>query len=116
MTDLTYLMDVHVPRVITDGLRRRDINVTTAQEEGYRELTDTKLLEKANDRGYVVFTLDSDFLKVSHRLHDEGKPHPGVIYAHLLQVNIGECMDDLQLIAEEREPADLQNQIIFLPI
>ncbi len=37
---LTLYMDVHVPLAITDGLRRRNIDVTTSQEDHTTERDD----------------------------------------------------------------------------
>lgn len=42
-------------------------------------------------------------------------PFCGIVYAHQLRVSIGRCVDDLELIAKAGEPADLMNQVIFLP-
>ncbi len=45
---LALYMDVHVPRAITNGLRRRGVEVITAQEDGSVELDDPPLLDRAN--------------------------------------------------------------------
>lgn len=39
-------MDVHVHRAITTGLRLRDVDVLTAQEDGYRTANDDRLLDR----------------------------------------------------------------------
>ena len=38
------------------------------------------------------------------------------VYAHLLQVSIGGCIRDLELIATVSDPADLRDRVIFLPL
>ena len=48
---LSYYMDVHVPIAITEGLRRRGIDVLTSQEDGTREVDDETLLERASESG-----------------------------------------------------------------
>jgi hypothetical protein len=40
-------MDVHVPRAITEQLRRRNIDVLTAVEDAAEELPDDQLLGRA---------------------------------------------------------------------
>ena len=37
-------MDVHIPAAITEGLRRRGIDVLTSQDDGTREAADEVLL------------------------------------------------------------------------
>ena len=44
---LSVYMDVHVPLAITEGLRRRGINVLTSQEDETTEEDDEFLLERA---------------------------------------------------------------------
>lgn len=46
---LTLYMDVHVPRAITNGLRRRGVQVVTAQEDGTAEFDDPPLLDRATE-------------------------------------------------------------------
>ncbi len=38
-------MDVHVPQAITEQLRRRDVDVLTAIEDGVDTMLDRRLLE-----------------------------------------------------------------------
>ncbi len=45
-----------------------------------------------------------------------GEPFAGVVYAHQLRVSIWACVADLALIATAGEPADLADQIHFLPL
>jgi hypothetical protein len=40
-------MDVHIPLAITEGLRRRGIDVLTAQQDGAHRLEDDLLLQRA---------------------------------------------------------------------
>lgn len=60
-------MDVHVRRAVTAGLRPREIDVLTAQEDGAAELDAAQLLDRATSLGRVVFTQDRDFLREGHR-------------------------------------------------
>jgi len=39
-----------------------------------------------------------------------------VIYAHQLRISIGQCIDDLELIAKVSEPEDFVNWVKYLPL
>ncbi len=109
-------MDHHVPRAITNGLRLRGVDVLTAHEDGASELRDPALLDRASELGRVLFTQDDDLLtEATHRQH-RGQPFGGVIYAHQLRVPIGDCIRDLELIAQVGEPVDMTGQTLFLPL
>ena len=62
-------MDVHVPLAITLGLRRRGIDVMTAQQDGTVQLPDDQLLDRATLLGRILLTRDQDLLiKAAKRL------------------------------------------------
>jgi predicted nuclease of predicted toxin-antitoxin system len=109
-------MDVHVPAAITVELRRRGVDVVTAQEDAADQLADPDLLDRARARGRVLFTRDDDFLREGARRQRTGQPLAGIVYAHQLRVSIGQCIDDLELIAKIDEPADWANRVEYLPL
>lgn len=109
-------MDEHVPRSITEGLRHRNVDVRTVQEDGTVAQDDPKLLDRARELGRVVFSRDDDFLREGARRQKVGEPFSGIIYAHQLRVTIGECIEDLELLVGTSDPADLANQVIHLPL
>lgn len=45
-----------------------------------------------------------------------GRPFCGVIFGHLLQVSIGQCVKDLELIAKATDPQDWKNEVLRLPL
>jgi hypothetical protein len=45
-----------------------------------------------------------------------GIPFDGLIYAHPLQVSIGACIHDLEIIAKAASLDELANRIQFLPL
>ena len=55
-------MDVHVPAPITRALRRRGVEVKTAQEDGTTQLEDDLLLDRASALNSALFTRDRDLL------------------------------------------------------
>ena len=64
----------------------------------------------------ILFTRDDDLLVEASKRQREGKSFFGVIYAHQLQVPIGTCIQDLEIIAEAGEADDLNNAVLFLPL
>ena len=109
-------MDVHVRRAVTDALRLRGVDVLTAQEDGARELDDSALLDRATTLGRVLFSQDDDLLREAVKRQRGDEPFGGVIYAHQLNVTIGECVDDLELIAQATEPNEWEGRLIYLPL
>jgi hypothetical protein len=49
-------MDVHVPSAVTEGLRRRGIDVLTSQQDGTREADDDVLLTRAMGFERLLFS------------------------------------------------------------
>lgn len=109
-------MDEHVHRAITDGLRLRGVDVLTAQEDGYRNISDAILLDRAGELQRVLFSQDEDLLAEAKHRQTVGTPFAGVIYAHQLQITIGVCVRDLELIAKAADLVDLVNRVEFLPL
>ncbi|MDQ3753368.1 MAG: DUF5615 family PIN-like protein [Acidobacteriota bacterium] len=112
---LTLYMDVHVPRAITNGLRRRGVDVVTAQEDGSAELDDPSLLDRATTLNCPLYTQDDDLLTEARSRQIEGETFAGVIYSHQLRSPIGKCVDDLELIAQTFDPDDLKERVEFIP-
>jgi len=112
---IAFYMDQHVPRAITTGLRLREVDVITADEDGASRMDDLELLNRAGELGRVLFTQDDDLLAEATKRQREGIPFRGVIYAHQLRVSIGNCVHGLEIIAKAGEPEDLINRVEFLP-
>lgn len=108
--------DVHIPLAITEGLRRRRINVLTSQEDGADRIDDERLLQRATDLGRLLFTQDEDLLAIATRWQAENRPFAGLIYAHQLGSGIGELIEDLELMCVCSVADELADQIRFLPL
>lgn len=109
-------MDVHVPYAITIGLRLLRADVLTAQEDGAGQFTDSELLSRAAVLGRVLFSEDDDLLREATRRQRQGETFAGIVYAHQLSVTIGQCVNDLELIAQTSEPEEWANRVEFLPL
>jgi hypothetical protein len=64
---LSLYTDVHIPHAITEGVRRRHIDVETSQEDGTDRFDDERLLQRATDLGRLLFTQVEDLLAIAHR-------------------------------------------------
>jgi hypothetical protein len=109
-------MDHHVRGEITEGLRRRGIDVLTAAEDGSQHLSDPDLLTRATSLGRVLFTNDAHHLAEAKRRQQSGESFAGVIYAHQLGITIGQAVEDLELIAQFYQPEDLAGLVQYLPL
>lgn len=110
------LMDVHVRRAVTLGLRRRGVDVVTAQDEGMAELSDSELLDHATRQNRVLFSQDSDLLAEADHRQKHGIRFAGVIYGRQNDVSTGQAVRDLELIAKTYDPSDIENRVEYLPL
>ena len=70
-------MDEHVPLAVTRGLRRRGVDVLTAQEANMLDQDDDVLLLFAISQERVMFTQDEGFLALHHNsLNTLASPTP----------------------------------------
>ena len=111
-----FYLDQHVPRAIATGLRMRGVNVLTTQEDGTESFADSDLLDRASELGLVLFTFDDDLLVEASNRQKVNRSFRGLVYIHLQDVSVGNCINDLEIIAKAGEPKDLENFVIYLPL
>jgi hypothetical protein len=109
-------MDVHVPRAISVRLKLKGIDVLTAQEDRAILLDDAALLTRSTELQRVLFTRDSDFMREAAKNHSAGIHFAGIVFAHQLKVGIGQCVEDLALMALLLDEAEMFDRIVFLPL
>ena len=109
-------MDHHVPSAITDGLRRRGVDVLTAWEDARSDVDDELLLTRATGLARVLFSRDLDLLEITAGWLRQGRSFSGLVYAHQLQVSIGKAVEDLEIIAKVADPTDMTNLVLRLPL
>jgi Domain of unknown function (DUF5615) len=97
-------LDVHVPAAITRQLRRRDVDVLTAQEDGRGEVADEDVLMRATELGRVVFTQDVLFRVEAENWQQRGRDFAGLLFGSQLGGTIGQYVEDLELISKGSEP------------
>jgi len=108
--------DVQVPSAIADGLRLRGVDVLTAQEDGTAEFEDPAMLDRSTELRRILVTQDEDFLTEATRRHRAGETFFGIVYTHQLYVTIGECVNDLEIIAKDSEPDEWIDRVEHLPL
>ncbi|HAX86594.1 MAG TPA: hypothetical protein DCY91_10055 [Cyanobacteria bacterium UBA11370] len=113
---ISLYMDEQVPKPITTGLRQRDVDVLTVQEDGRSGYPDPLLVDRATELGRVIFSQDEDLPMEAYHRQAEGINFSGVIYARQNQVSIGDCVRDLEVIAKVSNPEDCANRIYYLPL
>lgn len=109
-------MDVHVPRALTEQLKRRGIDVLTAQEDGTTETPDEQLLNRSSELGRVLFTQDIRFCALAEERQRLAQSFAGLIFGHQLRGSIGQYVRDLELIAKITEPEEWEGHVEQLPL
>jgi len=113
---LKLYIDHNVHAEITLGLRRRGVDVITCSEDGTDRADDDVILQRASDLGRIVFTQDTDFLKITGAWLTSGREFGGVVFAQQLGITIGDAIRDLELITEAMGEAEMRNLITHLPL
>src|SRR3954469_10555314 len=93
-----FYADQHYPAPVTAGLRRRGIDVATAQDAGLCGANDPDQLAFATADGRVLLTFDSDFVT----LHQSGVSHAGIVWCPATKYGIGALVQMLR--APARSP------------
>ena len=104
-----FYLDEHVDLDIARALRRREVDVVTAQETGQRATEDALLLEAATRQGRVFVTQDTDLLRIAAH----GILHAGIVYAPQ-GTPIGRFIQSLLLIYDAADAESIQQQVEYV--
>ena len=107
---IKFHLDENVRNAIAQGLRRRGIDVTTTPEQSLMGISDEAQLEFAISQGRVIFTQDTDFL----RINQSNTNHLGIVFCSQGNKSIGEIIRGLVLIWELLEPVDMKGKVEFI--
>ncbi len=106
---IQFYMDEHIPKAVTEGLRRRGVDVLTVQEAGMLGASDQDHLALAIKEHRVILTRDADFL----RMHADGQRNYGIVFVpHNIQV--GTMLRRLMVLFDVLSAEDMINHIEFL--
>jgi predicted nuclease of predicted toxin-antitoxin system len=106
---IKFYTDEHIHPAIVSALRKRGMDVLTAQEANMLGVSDANHLQFAVSQGRVILTQDSDFL----RLHQRKMSHNGIIYVHQ-KTPMGGIIEGLILIYQVVTEEEMQNHVEFL--
>jgi hypothetical protein len=112
---LAFLMDQHIRVEITEGLRRRGIDVLTAWEDGHSEADDEELLERATTLRRVFVSQDQDLLRITTEWQTVGREFAGVAFAIQQDIDIGGSIEYLELIAHAMSEDEMRNHVEYIP-
>ena len=91
---IKFHLDENVANAIAQGLKRREIDVTTTPERSLIGASDKIQLEFAKSQNRVIFTQDTDFL----RINQANSNHCGIVYSYQSNKSIREIIKGLILI------------------
>jgi hypothetical protein len=112
---LAVYMDVHVTAAVTEGLRRKCLDVRTAQADAAGVLSDEELLLRATAVGSVLLTQDADFLEITARWQQQGIAFSGVLFAPQ-DTPIGRVIEDAELCLAGLVADEFRNRLVHLPL
>lgn len=113
---LAFYMDEHIHRAITTGLRMRGVDVLTVQEDQRAGFPDPIILDRATELQRILFTQDEDFLAEANHRQEQSVNFTGIIYAYQLSVSVGDCIRDLEIIAQAGNLEEFANRVQYLPL
>lgn len=77
---VAFYFDAPVNRAIALGLRLREVEVMTAQEDDQSRAPDEIIISRATELNRPVVTTDHDFLVLARVMLDRGETFSGVIF------------------------------------
>jgi Domain of unknown function (DUF5615) len=113
---LAFLMDQHIRLEITEGLRRRGLNVLTAFDDNRSEAEDEELLERATILQRVFVSQDQDLLRIATEWQATGREFAGVAFAIQQNIDIGGSIEYLELIAHIMSPDEMRSHVEYIPV
>jgi len=109
-------MDHHVPSAVTEGLRRRGVDVITAYEDNANTLEDPDLLTRATELSRLLVRMDKHLPAEAVRRQRRGISFAGVAYGRQTSITFREMIDSLELIAKVYKEDEVANRLHYLPI
>jgi len=107
---IRYYMDQHYPGPVTEGLRRRGIDVLTAQEAKRCGLPDADQLRFATTEQRVMVSFDPDYLA----LHQSGATHAGIVWCPQQKYGIGMLVQLLELLHGTVDRDSMRSHVEYL--
>jgi hypothetical protein len=112
---VAFYFDVHVDGPICKELRRRGVEVLTAQEDHADTHANAALLERATELGRVLVTYDNRFRALAEDWQRQQHPFARLLFGLKQSGGIGDFVRDLELVAKASDPSDWVDRIEFIP-
>lgn len=109
-------LDENIEGAIGRELTRHGIDVLTVQQDGYTGRPDPDVMDRATELERVLLTHDDDLLAEATQRQLTSVSFSGVIFAHPKRVTIGQCVRDVEFLAQAGRPEDFANQVYYLPL
>ena len=113
---LRFYFDHNMQRQIASGLRLRDVDVLTAYEDNAHTLSDLEILNRASALSRVLVTKDHHFLGIAHSRLEGGIDFTGIVYISRESISIGDCIEQLEIVAKVYDYTETINRVLYLPI
>jgi predicted nuclease of predicted toxin-antitoxin system len=107
---IRYYMDQHYPGPVSRELRRRAIDVLTAQDAGRCGHSDVDQLSFATAEQRVLVSFDPDYLA----LHQAGVQHAGIVWCTARKYAIGQLIDLLAVLHGVVDRDLMRNRVEYL--
>ncbi len=114
---IRFLADANLDQRIVRGVKRlaSGIDFVDANRAGLRGLSDPEVLKLAADQNRVLVSHDCKTMPRHFIEFTSEQTSPGVILVRQ-NLPLRVAIDDLQLIWVESQPADYEDQLVWLPL
>ncbi len=110
-----YIDEDSMNRALVNGLKARNIDVTTAFEANMIEQPDEAQLDYAASEGRVLYSFNvGDFYQLHTLYLSSGKTHPGIVLGPQQLFSVGEQLRRLLKLIATKSAEEMQNQVEFL--
>ncbi len=106
---IRFHLDENMPHAVADGLRRRDVDVSTTTDAGLVGATDEKQLAFAHAENRVIVTRDADLL----RLDAGGAAHAGIVF-WTERRSMGQLISALDMLGLDQTQEEMRSRVVFL--
>jgi len=105
---IRFHLDENMPHAVAEGLRRRDVDVTTSTDAALIRASDEEQMAFALEQGRVIVTRDADLL----RLNAQAVEHAGIVY-WTERRTIGQLISALDLLTLQYTDVEMRQQVVF---
>ncbi len=110
-----YIDEDAMSHALVEGLRARDVDLTTVLEQGMTGRDDLSQLEYASSQGRVLYTFNvGHFCHIHKQYMTECKNHAGIIVVNRQRYSIGQQIRRLSNIIQTTSAEEIRDALQFL--